>query len=77
MWMPPTIGDYYREAIEQLKAEIEKTPDDRVIGMNPGEWVDYLVTKWGMVPIVLDDSRQAEMSEVKSERSTRVQHLRR
>ena len=40
MWMPPTIGNYYRSAIEDLKAEIESTSDDRVIGMNPDEWTD-------------------------------------
>jgi hypothetical protein len=71
MWMPPTIGQYYSQAIEGLKAEIESTPDDRAIGMNPDEWVEYLVTKWGMVPIVLDESRQEEMSEVTSERRLR------
>jgi hypothetical protein len=67
MWMPPTIGDYYRQAIEKLQAEIQATPDDRVIGVNPDEWVDYLVQKWGMVPIVLDESRQVEMCEVESQ----------
>ena len=69
--MPPTISDYYRQAIEKLKVEIDATPDDRVIGMNPDEWVDYLVNKWGMVPIVLDESRQEGMSEVQSERVQR------
>lgn len=69
--MPPTIGDYYRQAIEKLQAEIQATPDDGVIGMNPDEWVDYLVQKWGMVPIVLDEARQVEMSEVETERVLR------
>src|SRR5688572_28834630 len=71
MWPPPTISDYYRNAIKSLEAEIEKTPDDRVIGMNPEEWVDYLVRKYGMVPIVLDESRQEGMSELQSERVQR------
>ena len=46
MRMPPTIGDYFRNAIEKLQEEIQKTADDRVIGMNADEWVDYLVKKW-------------------------------
>jgi hypothetical protein len=71
MWPPPTVSDYYRNAIESLKAEIEKTPDDRVIGMNLEEWVDYLVRKYGMVPIVLDESRQEGMAEIQSERVQR------
>jgi hypothetical protein len=71
MWMPPTISDYYRQAIDKLKAEIEATPDDRVMGMNPDEWVDYLVRKWGMFPIALDELRQEGMSEVQSERVQR------
>lgn len=46
--MPPPIGDYYRAVIEQVKAEIESSADDRVLGMNPDEWVDHLVSKFGL-----------------------------
>jgi hypothetical protein len=71
MRMPPTIGDYYRSAITDLEGEIQKTADDRVIGMNPDEWVDYLVKKWGMAPIQLDDERGHEMAEVETQRTLR------
>jgi len=69
--MPPTIAEYYRRAVEELKAEIESTKDDRVIGMPEDEWVNYLVAKWGMVAIQLDDSRGPEMVEVETERTLR------
>lgn len=69
--MPPTISAYYRSVIEELQKEVVSTPDDKVIGMNPDEWVDYLVSKWGMEPIVLDDSRSVQMTEVESERTLR------
>jgi hypothetical protein len=46
--MPPTIGDYYRAAIHGAKKEIESTSDDRVIGMDAEEWIEYLTGKWGM-----------------------------
>jgi hypothetical protein len=32
--------------------------------MNPDEWTDYLVRKWGMEPIVLDESRSVQLVEV-------------
>lgn len=69
--MPPTISDYYRAAIEELRKEVDTTPDDKVIGMNPDEWVDYLVNKYEMEPIILDDSRGPQMEEVESERVLR------
>jgi hypothetical protein len=70
--MPPTISAYYRTVIEELTKEVESTPDAKVIGMNPDEWVGYLVAKWGMEPIVLDDSRGVEMTEVESQRTLRA-----
>lgn len=65
--MPPTIGDYYRAAIDGVQKEVDSTADDRVIGLAPEEWIDYLFAKWGMAEIVLDASREAEMSEVERE----------
>jgi hypothetical protein len=59
--MPPTIGDYYRAA--RAKTEIESTPDVQAIGMDSDEWNEYLIRKWSMSEIVLDESRQVEMSE--------------
>lgn len=58
-----TIADYYRAAIEHLKAEVESTPDDRILGMDLNEWVDYLIAKFGMKEIVLDNSRTVRLIE--------------
>ena len=65
--MRPTISHYYRSAIESAKKEVESTPDDRVLGMDGEEWVEYLTQKHGMFEISLDDSRPEEMSEVDRE----------
>lgn len=69
--MPPTISAYYRATIEELKAEVESTSDDRVLGMDLDEWVNYLVEKFRMEEIVLDDSRTDQMFEVEQERTLR------
>lgn len=69
--MPPTIGDYYRAAVDRAQAEIESTPDDKAIGMDPSEWIEYLIGKWGMLEIALDETRQVEMSEVEREHQLR------
>lgn len=69
--MPPTISDYYRAALEKLKAEVESTPDDRVLGMDQESWIDYLVKKYGMEGIVLDDTRDIVMVEVETEHRLR------
>lgn len=68
MWMPPTINDYYQKATEGMKGEVEMTEDARVLGMDPDQWANYLVTKWGMVPIELDESVSPEMIEVEQTR---------
>jgi hypothetical protein len=69
--MMPTIGDYYRAAIQRLKEEVDSTPDDKVTGMNPDDWVEYLVNKYGMQPIVLDESREHRLVEVEQKRTLR------
>jgi hypothetical protein len=65
--MPPTIGDYHRVVIEDAKKDINSTPDDRVLGMDATEWTDYLMRKWGMSEIEIDESRDVGMSEVDRE----------
>lgn len=65
--MPPTIGDYYRAALDGAQKDVDTTLDDRVIGLAPEEWIDYLCAKWGTTAIVLDESRDVEMSEVERE----------
>jgi hypothetical protein len=71
MMMPPTIGDYYRSAIEKLKEEVESTPDDRVLGMIEEDWVGYLDQKYGMDAIVFDETREASLVEVERQRVQR------
>jgi hypothetical protein len=69
--MPPRIADYYRAAFEEAKKEIHRTPDDKVIGMDPEQWTHYLVAKYGMEEIRLDESREITMDEVEREYKTR------
>jgi hypothetical protein len=71
MRMPPTIGDYFSRAIEGVKSEVDSTSDDGVLGMDANEWVGYLVRKWGMEPIQLDETRQPTMEEVEVEGTLR------
>jgi hypothetical protein len=63
---PHTINDYYRSATESAKGEIEETADERVLGMEREDWIDYLVRKWGMTEIVLDESK-TELVEAERE----------
>ena len=66
--MPPTIADYNRAVLNDLKTEVESTADNRVNGIEPEQWIAQLVQKWGMREILLDQSRDVEMIEVESER---------
>lgn len=65
--MPPTIGDYFRAAIDGAQNEINSAADDRVLGLDLEQWIDYLMAKWGMVTIEFDESRQVEMVETERE----------
>ncbi|TAJ79517.1 hypothetical protein EPO44_19270 [bacterium] len=62
---PPTIADYYRKALEGVRQEVQSTPDDRAIGTDIDEWVQYLVTKYAMEPI------DADLGAMKMEETTR------
>ncbi|MCI0459620.1 MAG: hypothetical protein L0Z62_21940 [Gemmataceae bacterium] len=52
--MFPSIGDYYRAAMENLRREVGETSDATALGRDATEWVDYLVAKYGMEPIKAD-----------------------
>jgi len=60
----PTIGDYYRTVRDAARAEVEKTPDDQALGMDPEEWAAYLVEKYGMVRVEMDPANPIRMVEV-------------
>jgi len=38
-----TISNYFAAIVEDAKKEIHSTPDDRVIGMQQDDWLNYLV----------------------------------
>lgn len=58
-WPPPTIQDYYRAVIEEVKKKVESTPDDQVLGMDLDQWVDYLVQTHAMQEIEFDALHRA------------------
>src|SRR5688500_17288296 len=64
---PPTIGDYYRVALDDLKKEVEATSDDKVLRMSLDAWIAYLERKYGMADIVLDSTREHVLVEVEQE----------
>lgn len=49
-----TISDYYWDALQAVRGEVESTADDRAIGMDADEWVQYLIKKYGMEPVEAD-----------------------
>src|SRR6266481_3422717 len=69
--LQPTISDYYRTALQHAMEEVESTPDDRLLGVDPDEWVDYLLAKFAMEPIAFDDARSQRMSEIEVEHTLR------
>lgn len=71
-WLPPSIADYYRLAKDKLRQEVESTPDENVIGLDESEWVEYLVQKYGMELIQMDETRQERMVEVVSKHGPAV-----
>jgi hypothetical protein len=70
-WPPPTVSDYYRAAVEDLKSKVESTPDDAVLGMDLDQWIDYLVETHAMEPIQIDESRTPAMVEEEVEYTLR------
>src|SRR5262245_20594542 len=46
--MLASVGDYYRRALPEAQQEVRGTDDARALGLDPEEWVTYLVKKYGM-----------------------------
>jgi hypothetical protein len=70
-WPPPTISNYYHAALEDLRSKVESTPDDKVLGMDLDEWIQYLVQTHAMEPIQIDESRAEAMVEEEVEHALR------
>jgi len=64
--LPPRIADYYRAALDAMKAEIDSTPDDHVLGMDPAKCIEYVLEKYGMIEVVFNDAA-VELIEVDRE----------
>ncbi len=63
MIIPPNIGDYYRLALDAVRRELQGTPDAQALGMDPEEWVSYLVQRYGMEPVEVDPENPMRMVE--------------
>jgi hypothetical protein len=61
--IPPSINDYYHAALESARVEVQDTSDARMIGMDPVEWTNYLVAKYGMEPVEADPDVPMKMIE--------------
>jgi len=62
--MFPSIGDYYRLAMDGIRKEVREASDARALGLDATEWVDHLVRKYEMEPI------KADMAAIKMEETT-------
>jgi hypothetical protein len=60
----PDIGDYYHKAEEPLRNEIKVTPDETVAGLDKEQWIAYLIEKYGMTLIEIDETRKPHLKEV-------------
>lgn len=63
MVIPPTVGDYYLSALDALRREVQGTPDAQALGIDPEEWVSYLVQRYGMEPVEVDPENPMRMVE--------------
>lgn len=63
MLIPPSIRDYYEEATKRLRQEVDSTPDDQAVGMDPEDWTAYFIKRYAMELIRLDDTRSERMVE--------------
>src|SRR5882724_4714656 len=61
--MQPSINDHYRAMLESARVEVENTPDAKVIGMDPVDWAEYLVERYGMEPVEVDTKNPMRMLE--------------
>lgn len=64
--MRTIIRDYYAYALENARAEIEATSDEDVLGRDASEWIAYVIRRWGMQQIVIDDAHP-ELTETENE----------
>jgi hypothetical protein len=60
----PTMHNYYSEAIERVKQEIKSKPDEYILGVDVGEYVEYLFEKHALLPIERDPSRDLQIEQM-------------
>jgi len=60
---PPQVSDYYHVAKTKLRAEVESTRDEIAVDMDSDEWTSFLIRKYGMEQIQLDEGRSPKLVE--------------
>ena len=71
MFNQPSIDDYYRAKLNDLRGEILRESNEQIIGTPTESLADYYVEKFKLEPIELDESQEASWESIKSVRHVR------
>jgi hypothetical protein len=73
MFSQPSIDDYYRNKLNDLRGEILRESNEQIIGTPPESMADYYADKNRLELIELDESQEASWESNKSVRRVRSQ----
>lgn len=60
----PTIDDYYRAATKEVIEKIQNHPNQKLIGTNTDELLQFLLQEYTLSPLEIDEERQVEYDKV-------------
>lgn len=66
--------NYFATLSSLMKTEVEQVSDNEIVSRNLDEWVDYLVTKYAIIPIsIYEQNIEKSLAEIKIERKNLCQ----
>ena len=65
MFNKPSILDFFRARFSSAKAEIAQQKDDYLVSVDFDEFIDYLMSKFGISPITIDPSRKTSLEKIR------------
>ena len=65
MFNKPSIADFFRVRFSSAKTEIAQKSDGYLVSINFDEFIDYLISKFGILPITIDSERETSLEKIR------------
>lgn len=70
MFSKPSISEFFRARFSSAKADIAHQSESYLVSVDFDEFIDYLMNKFGILPIMIDTGRETSLEKIRKTHTT-------